>query len=72
MVYMFKVLIIVAAPVFAIAGATLLALIVWDEMKQYARARRAMQRIAALAARERLAISRTDSRNRDVDSVHVA
>jgi hypothetical protein len=72
MVYMFKVFIVVALPVFGLAGAALLALMAWSEAKQYARGRLAIQRIAAVASRERLAISRTDSRNRDARSLHVA
>jgi hypothetical protein len=72
MIYMFKVFIVVALPVFGLAGAVLLTLMAWTEAKQYARARVAMQRIAAVASRERLAISRTDSRNREAGSLHAA
>jgi hypothetical protein len=72
MIYMLKVFIIVALPIFGLAALFLLTMIAWDEVKQYARARRAIERMAAVASRERLAISRIDSRNRDVDSVHVA
>jgi hypothetical protein len=70
MIYMFKVFIVVVAPIFGLAGAVVLALAAWDEAMQYVRARQTIQRMAAVASRERLAISRTDSRNREQASPH--
>ena len=72
MIYMFKVNILVTTVVFGFAGVFILALLAWSEAKKYARALRAMQRIAAPARRERLAISRMSSRNSDRESVRVA
>jgi len=71
MIYMFKVNMLVITVVFGFAGAFILALLAWSEAKKYARALRAMQRIAAPAARERLAISRMNSRNSDRSSIRV-
>jgi hypothetical protein len=41
-----KVFIIVTVPVFAVAGAILLSLIAWTELRQYTRARLAIHRLA--------------------------
>jgi len=70
MIYMFKVFVVVAAPIFGLAGAVVLALAAWDEAMQYARARQTIQRMAAVGSRERVAISRTDSRNREQAGSH--
>jgi hypothetical protein len=72
MIYMFKVNMLVVTVVFGFAGAFILVLFAWSEAKKYARALRAIQRIAAPAARERLAISRMSSRNSDRNSMRVA
>ena len=64
MIYMFKVNILVMTVVFGLAGVFILALFAWSEAMKYARALRAMQRIAAPGSRERLAISRMTSRCR--------
>jgi hypothetical protein len=72
MIYMFKVNMLVVTVVFGFAGGFILALFAWSEAKEYARALRAMQRIAAPAAREPLAISRMSSRNSDRNSMRVA
>lgn len=72
MVYMFKVYTLVAVSVFSLAGALILAFTVWNAAVDYARARHAIRRIASVAARERLAISRTSSRNHSTDSMRVA
>jgi len=58
--------------VFGLAGLFILALFAWSEATKYARALRAMQRIAAPATRERLAISRMNSRNSNGGSIRVA
>jgi hypothetical protein len=72
MIYMFKVNMLVGTVVFGFAGVFILGLFAWSEAKKYARALRAMQRIAAPASRERLAISRISSRNSDPSSMRVA
>ena len=72
MIYMFKVNILVMTVVFGLAGVFIVGLFAWSEAKKYARAFRAMARIAAPARRERLAISRMISRNSEHDSFRVA
>ena len=72
MVYMFKINLLVITVVFGMAGVFILGLFAWSEAKKYARALRAMQRIAAPGNRERLAISRMISRNTDHNSIRVA
>ncbi len=72
MIYMFKVNILVITVVFGFAGLFILGLYAWSEAQKYARALRAMQRIAATGRRERLAISRMSSRNPNRDSIRVA
>ena len=72
MIYMLKVNMLVAALVFGLAGVLILALFAWTEAKKYAHALRAMQRIAAAARRERFAISRMNSRDRNPDSIRAA
>lgn len=72
MIYMLKINILVMTVVFGFAGVFILGLFAWSEATKYARALRAMQRIAAPARRERLAISRMTSRNSHSDSIRVA
>ena len=72
MIYMLKINILVMTVVFCFAGVFILGLFAWSEATKYARALRAMQRIAAPARRERLAISRMTSRNSHRDSIRVA
>ena len=72
MIYMFKINLLVMSVVFGFAGIFILGLFAWSEAQKYARALRAMERIAAPARRERLAISRIISRNADRDSLRVA
>ena len=72
MIYMFKVNILVMTVVFGLAGGFIMALFAWSEAKKYARAFLAMERLAAPARRERLAISRMISRNSGRDSFRVA
>jgi len=69
---MLKINILVMTVVFGFAGIFILALFAWSEAMKYARALRAMERIAAPARRERLAISRLTSRNSHRDSIRVA
>jgi len=71
MVYMFKIYTLVAVSVFSLAGAFILAFIVWNVAVDYARARHPIRRIASVAFRERLAISRPISRNHSTDSMRV-
>ena len=72
MIYMLKINILVMTVVFGFAGVFILGLFAWSEAKKYAHALRAMQRIAAPATRDRLAISRLTSRNSHHDSIRVA
>ena len=72
MIYMFKVYTLVAVPVFGLAGAFILAFVAWNEAKQYGHAQRAMRLITRGVSRESVAISRTSSRNRKVDSFRSA
>jgi hypothetical protein len=69
---MLKINILVMTVVFGFAGIFILALFAWSEAKKYARALRAMQRIAAPVRREGFAISRMNSRNSNRTSVRVA
>ncbi len=59
MIYMVKVFIIVAVPIFGLAGAVMLALLAWDEFSRYARARHKSERII---------ISSTGLRNRVIQT----
>jgi hypothetical protein len=61
MLYMLGVFIMVALPVFAMAGAFILAMVAWTEVQKYARALKGFYRTSAVAARERVVISRTIS-----------
>jgi len=46
MLYLLQIYLLVAAPVFALAGTFILALYVSNKVQEYAQARRAMKRIA--------------------------
>ena len=72
MVYMFKVYALVAFGVFGLTGTFILTLIAWEQAKQYAAARQAMDRITKRVAREPFAISRNRSRKHNGDSFHAA
>jgi hypothetical protein len=72
MIYMFKLSMVVTTVVFGFAGLAIAAMFAWNEARQYANALRAMSRIAVPARRESLAISRTHSRNHDLNSIHAA
>jgi CHASE3 domain sensor protein len=72
MIYLFKVFLVVALPVFSLAGAVLVSFIAWSEAKDYTRARLAMRRIAAAASSERLRISTASSQNRSAESLRAA
>ena len=50
MIYMLQVYLLVAVPVFALAGVLTLALVVWARIQDYARARRAMRQIVLAAS----------------------
>ena len=67
MIYILKVYTLIAVGVFGLAGTLILALAVWKEAKDYARALHAMRRIARGVRREPLVISRTASRNHETD-----
>jgi hypothetical protein len=69
---MLKIFTLVAVCVFGLAGTFMLALMAWNEAKQYALARQAMRRIAGKVSREPFVISRKSSRNRNDDSFHAA
>jgi hypothetical protein len=62
MLYMLQIFLVVAIPIFVLAGSVLLSMIAWTEMKDYARARIAMRRI----------VTRVGSSNRPVESVRAA
>ena len=62
MIYMLTVNILVAVVVLSVAGLATLAMFAWTEAKEYALARRAMQRIVAPGRRESFANSQTNSR----------
>jgi len=72
MIYMLKVNILIASAVFGFAGVFILVLFAWTETKKYAYALRSMRPVAGAARRERFAISRGNSRNRNATSFHVA
>jgi hypothetical protein len=69
---MLKINVLVMTVVFGFAGLFILMMFAWTEAKKYARAMRAVQRIAAPAHREPVAISRMTSRNSHRDSIRVA
>jgi hypothetical protein len=61
MIYMVGVFIMVAVPVFALAGAFILAMIAWSEAQKYVRGLKAVYRTTAVVPRDRIVISRTIS-----------
>jgi len=72
MLYMLKVYTLLAMIVFGTTGAILLALIAFNEARDYARALRAIRRIALGIRDESLAISRTISRTHETNSRRAA
>jgi len=68
MLYMLKVYTLIAMIVFGAAGTFLLSVLAWNAARDYARALRAMQRIASGVRRESFANSRTMSRSREMNS----
>jgi hypothetical protein len=71
-IYMIEVFLVVSIPIFVLAGTVLLGLIAWTQLKDYARARLAMHRIAHGADRERLEMSPTSLQRRPAESLRVA
>jgi hypothetical protein len=72
MLYLFKVYALVATIVFGSAGIVMLAMVSWQQAREYATARQVMRRIAAPGFRETLTISRSGSRFHDTESLHSA
>jgi hypothetical protein len=72
MIYMLKVYMLVAVPVFGLAGAAILALTAWRAASEYAEARRRMDRMARGAGRELLVISRSGSRSHETPQLRAA
>lgn len=72
MLYMLKVYTLIAAIMFGLTGTFLLAYIALSAARDYARALRAIQRIASGVRRESFAISRTISRTHETNSHHAA
>jgi hypothetical protein len=72
MIYMFKIFLVVAVPVFGLAGTVLLTVVAWTAAKNYARALLAMRRIAGAASPERLRISSFSSKSRSAESFRAA
>ena len=68
MLYMLKVYTLIAMIVFGAAGTFLLSVLAWNAARDYARALRAMQRIASGVRRESFANSRTMSRSHEMNS----
>ena len=66
--YTLKVFLLIASIVFGATGAFLLSLLAVNAAQDYARALRAMQRIASGVRRESFANSRTMSRSREMNS----
>ena len=65
MLYLLKVYALVTFIVFGFTGMVMLAMLGWQQAREYARARQAMTRIAAGTFRENVVISRTGSRFRE-------
>ena len=68
MLYMLKVYTLIAVIVFGATGTFLLSVLAWNAARDYARALRAMQRIASGIRRESFANSRTISRSHEMNS----
>jgi hypothetical protein len=58
--YMLQVYLLVAVPIFVLAGLLTLALFVWSTMKDYARARRELRRIVLVNSGRPLALPVVD------------
>jgi hypothetical protein len=71
MLYLFKVYALTTTVVFGFSGMLMLAMYAFQQAKDYSRARRVMAHIATGGFRERVVISRTNSRLHDRHSVHV-
>ena len=71
MFYLLKVYALVAFIVFGCSAIVMLAMFAWQQARDYSRALLAMQRITARNFREPLTISRSGSRFRDADSLHL-
>ena len=56
MMYMLQVYLLVAVPVFVLAGLLTLALFAWSTMKDYARARRELRRIVLVNSKRSAAL----------------
>jgi hypothetical protein len=61
MLYMLKVYVLVALPVFGLAGAVILAMVTWSEIQKGLRAVKRLFRTSSVATRESVVISRTIS-----------
>jgi len=72
MLYTLKVYLLIASIVFGVTGIFFLALLAWSAVQDYARALRAMQRIASGVRRETFANSRSISRDHEMKSQSVA
>jgi len=72
MLYTLKVYLLIGSLTFGATGVVLLSLIAWNAAQDYARALRAMRRIASGIRRDPLANSRTISRSREINSRSVA
>ena len=64
MIYMLQVYLLVAIPVFILAGLLTLALFVWSTMKDYARARRELRRIVLVNSGRPTALPAIDQLHR--------
>jgi len=71
MLYLLEVYALVAFIVFGCSGMVMLAMYVWHETREYARARMAMVRLMVPASREAIAISRRQSRFHDTNSLRL-
>lgn len=69
MLYLFKVYALATTAVFGFSGMVMLAILAYEQAKEYSRARHVMARIASGRFRESLAISRTASRLREDCSI---
>ena len=72
MLYTMKVYFLLATIVFGATGTFLLTYIALNAARDYARARRAMQRIASGIRHDSFVISRTASRNHETNAPHAA
>jgi hypothetical protein len=72
MIYMFKVFLVVAVPVFGLAGAVLLAFAAWSAAKDYARVHLGMRHAPGAESTEPLRISSLSSKSRSAESFRAA